>query len=97
MKLFLVIPGHVTSINDWEEHFISAGQLIHLYKVDPRECIIWDYRQEISLRGFNDTFLDQLHVLRPLTNGHLYTPIRPAEREAAIERVSEYFSRSPSP
>lgn len=52
VKKYLIYPGYVTSRNDGERHYISAGQLIRLYRVDPAECIIYDGRAE-KLRGIN--------------------------------------------
>ncbi len=38
-KRYLVRPTSVVSMNDGDEHFISAHQLVRLHGVDPRECI----------------------------------------------------------
>lgn len=38
---YLVCPGAVFSKNDGQEHFISAEQLIRLYKVNPKDCRIF--------------------------------------------------------
>jgi hypothetical protein len=41
MIRFAVYPGRVLSAHDGDRHFISAPQLIRLYGVDPRECVIF--------------------------------------------------------
>jgi hypothetical protein len=40
MKRFVICPGHVISQSDGDRHFISAGQLMRLYKVNMKECIV---------------------------------------------------------
>lgn len=37
---FLVIPGREQSKNDGDWHYITAAQLIRLYRVNPAECLI---------------------------------------------------------
>lgn len=37
---YAIHPGYVTSRNDGETHFISSAQLMHLYKVNPAECVV---------------------------------------------------------
>lgn len=80
-KLFAVFPGWVRSIGDWEWHRIGAAQLMSLYRVRQRECLIFDY--ERPERGHNDGHgagLDRLMPLRPLTSGG-YRPVTDYERE----------------
>jgi hypothetical protein len=59
VKKYLVRPGHVTSFEDGDRHWISAPALIRLYNVDPHECVI-DGQDMASprLRGYNQGFLD---------------------------------------
>lgn len=45
-KRYLVRPSTVQSRNDGDVHYISAGQLIALHGVDPRECIIIEDGEE---------------------------------------------------
>lgn len=40
MKKYLICPGYVISKNDGDRHYISAHQLMRLYKVKPSECVI---------------------------------------------------------
>jgi hypothetical protein len=35
---YILNPGWVTSKNDGQQHFITAGYLVRLYKVNPDEC-----------------------------------------------------------
>jgi len=37
---FVVYPGPVTSATDGQRHMITAAELMGLYKVNPRECIV---------------------------------------------------------
>lgn len=47
MKKWCLHPGFVTSKNDGDEHYISAGKLMELYGLKREECGI--YKPEISL------------------------------------------------
>lgn len=40
MIKYVVLPGDVQSKNDGQIHYIGAGQLMRLYNVDPRECVV---------------------------------------------------------
>jgi hypothetical protein len=40
VKKYLVSPGFVFSQRDGDRHWIGADRLMHLYGVDPRECVI---------------------------------------------------------
>lgn len=40
-KKYLIIPGYVRSINNNERHYVSAQQLIRLYRVNPSECVVY--------------------------------------------------------
>ena len=48
MIRYVVHPGWVRSRNDGQDHFIRAGRLIHLYRVNPRECIIVPYPHTLA-------------------------------------------------
>lgn len=37
---YIVRPGWAISKNDEDRHWITADQLIGLYQVDPRECVV---------------------------------------------------------
>ena len=43
MKKYAVFPGFIESKNDGDLHWISAHQLMKLYKVPPHKCVIVDY------------------------------------------------------
>ena len=48
---YIIHPGPMESKVDGDIHFITAGQLIKLYGVDPKDCIIRemnDRRREID-------------------------------------------------
>ena len=60
---YVVIPDWVTSINDGERHYINAHQLMNLYKVNPRECVI-QHGDQRMIKNF-----DKLIPLRPRYNG----------------------------
>lgn len=37
---YAIYPGEIRSRNDGDWHYVTAMQLMHLYGVDPRECIV---------------------------------------------------------
>lgn len=39
-RKYIVKPGHITSVNDGDRHYISAHKLIELYRVDAKECVV---------------------------------------------------------
>lgn len=69
MKKYLICPGEIRSRHDGDIHKISASQLIHLYKVDPKECIIVNSPE--SARGI---IWSQYIVLRPRSDGNYKLP-----------------------
>lgn len=40
MKKFMVCPGHIKSKNDGDWHYIGAFQLMRLYGVNPKDCVV---------------------------------------------------------
>ena len=50
-KKYLVHAGTVVSRNDGDKHFINARELMRLYQVDPRECVVCIACQARTLRG----------------------------------------------
>lgn len=44
---YVVVPAFITSKMDGDRHYIGADKLMRLYGVDPRECLILDYRGDI--------------------------------------------------
>lgn len=73
MIRFVVYGGWVCSINDGDEHYISARAVARLHHVDPRECLMVDRKED--KRGCD---VSRLLPLRPYT-AH-YSPVTPAER-----------------
>ena len=41
-KKYLLMPGIIKSVNDGDHHFITRLQLLGLYGVHERECIIYE-------------------------------------------------------
>lgn len=58
---YLVFPGTIISKSDGEFHTLSAGNLISLYGVDPRECVV--IRDRKDLLGINRENYIELHPL----------------------------------
>lgn len=76
-KRFLVRPGHIGSLNDYDVHYISARQIMNLHGVDPRECVVLDPQRPASLPGYSDEYLSALLELKP---HHIYFKVTEAER-----------------
>jgi hypothetical protein len=64
-KKYLICPDYVIS-QDGQEHWISAGELIKLYKVKREECLIMPRYSSGWVRP------EHLIVLRPKSNGNYY-------------------------
>jgi len=60
MIKYAVYPSEVESIYDEDIHFISSSELMRLYRVDARECIVVDHSRPEALRGFDTTKLINL-------------------------------------
>ncbi|MCW6598892.1 hypothetical protein [Yersinia ruckeri] len=70
---YLVWPGHVRSQVDGDRHYITAMQLISLYRVRPRDCIIAEMLSQKDLnliRERNPGIID----LYPRYNGNYTLP-----------------------
>lgn len=65
-KKYLICPGHIISGTDGDKHYISASQLMALYKVDREDCIIYDIDQH---KGYQMGEFANLIVLRPRGDG----------------------------
>lgn len=72
MVKYAVYPGYTTS-RDGDVHYIDARQLMRLYRVDPKECVVVDYDYET---GWSSLGVD-LEPLRPLYVSHVggYIPV----------------------
>ena len=70
MIRYLVIGGTVTSQTDGQTHYIWPGQLMKLYRVEYRECLLatseTDAERILAAHGKDR---DALVVLRPRFNG----------------------------
>lgn len=42
-KKYVVFPGNTIGKRDGHTHFINAGRLMALYRVNPAECVIVNY------------------------------------------------------
>ncbi|KKM94186.1 hypothetical protein LCGC14_1200920 [marine sediment metagenome] len=62
-KKYLVIPGHVGSRHDADTHYIGSGQLMMLYNVNPKDCVIKREHERLGLLP------DHLIVLDPSFGG----------------------------
>jgi len=62
-KKYVICPGWIVSQNDGDRHFITAQQLIRLYGVNPKECIVRRERDNVL------PWHKELKWLRPKYNG----------------------------
>lgn len=67
MKKYVVVPGEVVSATDGQTHFIGAGRLMQLYRVHPRDCVV--YRNEQSLFGYTEKQRLEMYWLMPRYDG----------------------------
>jgi hypothetical protein len=62
MKKYIVWAGWVRSPKDGDEHWVTTRELIHLYGVDPRECIEIHKRDDLyKLLGRDTSGLTDLY------------------------------------
>lgn len=77
---YSVHPDFVVSKTDRDVHYISADHLIHLYGVDPRDCVVIDdnadRRTYANLMRLAEE--DNLIALRPRFDGNYTIPGRKA-------------------
>jgi len=66
IKKYICYGAPVTSINDGQEHMISARKVAELYKVDPTECYFVNWDEGIFHGGKSE---DSLIGLWPRRNG----------------------------
>lgn len=67
---YAIHPGWVISIRDGDRHWVGERQLMGLYNLKPRECIV--VRGSSDLKGYTGEFLNSLKHLYPLSNGNYY-------------------------
>ena len=82
---YVVCPGYIRSKTDGDRHFITASQLIHLYGVDPTECIVRRHDMSEHEERLFRAPEDAIH-LYPRYNGD-YT--LPTKENAMPERREE--------
>jgi hypothetical protein len=72
-KYVVVVAGEVISKNDKQRHIITCGQVIALYRVNPRECITINFGEDGDgkLRGYNK---NNLIFLYPRYRGDYVLP-----------------------
>ena len=73
---YAVFPDYVKSKSDGDEHYITGDMLIHLYDVDPNECVVIDDRnnQRIRVELMRLAEEDKLIQLRPRYDGNYIVP-----------------------
>lgn len=67
-KRYVVYPGEVRSKADGQVHFVCAADLIRLYEVDHRECIVHRQRQVYD-RGYIEPTYPGMIPLTPRGDG----------------------------
>lgn len=67
-KKFAVFPGHVTSVNGGQHHYIGFGALTWLYGVNPAECV----RADLEENGRPPDAYDHLIHLHPQQHARAY-------------------------
>lgn len=70
MKPYVLFPGHVTSWNDRDSHFVGAVELARLYRVELADCEIRRYGDP---RRHWPVKAGQI-ALRPDRHGHYEIP-----------------------
>lgn len=66
---YVVCPGGIKSQYDGDLHHISAGRLMELYRVDPKDCFIMDSPEKML--GFR---WEDYIQLRPRSDGNYELP-----------------------
>ena len=65
-KKYIVIGGEVRSATDGDWHYVNAGRLCELYKLNPNECYLAEDNRPESYTGLRT----DLPILRPRSNGN---------------------------
>jgi hypothetical protein len=68
MIKYLICPGMVTAKKDGDRHYITANQLIRLYKVNPSECVVMPKNNKGCRPG------EELIMLAPDYSGQYIIP-----------------------
>lgn len=69
MRKYLVFPGWIISRNDFDRHWVSRYDLMHLYGVRPDECVVIDELREDEYNRDPGVF-GGLVELRPRYDGN---------------------------
>ena len=56
-KKYALIGGYVRSQHDFDMHFVSANDLLRLYGLDPKICVLLDSRRPESLLRLNNDLI----------------------------------------
>lgn len=55
---YMIHPGYIRSKSDGQWHWISYGTLIKLYRVNPRDCIVYTDVNRRIYKGCIDLYPD---------------------------------------
>ena len=66
---YIIRPGWMVSQHDGQSHYITPQELVRLYEVDPRECVIVRPDHKIPREYMS------LHILAPRYDGKYRKPI----------------------
>lgn len=69
---YAVYPGPVRSRTDGDRHHVGAGNLMQLYGVDPRECVVVEWNKPVTDRIAEQ--IKDLIVLGPRYDGNYKLP-----------------------
>lgn len=88
---YVICPGTTVSRTDGNRHFISAGELMRLYGVNPAECVICPSVFDDSLAAdVTRTLVHRNHKsavwLAPRSDGNYSLPAPPAHADAHAAR-----------
>lgn len=61
MIKYAVYPGEVKSKSDGDTHLITASQLMSLYRVNPKECVVIDFERPETYLGRDVSNLIKLY------------------------------------
>lgn len=64
---YIIVPGEVRA-KDGDVHFITAEQLISLYKLNPADCIV--FTTKLRQQGYTEDFLNACIWLGPREDGN---------------------------
>lgn len=64
---YLIIGGSVRSKNDLELHYVNPMELVSLYGVDKKECILFNGDDDYKLRAYRK---EDFIVLMPREDGN---------------------------